>query len=40
MACEGDQLNVTQPAVSGQKMDALAMAEPDAGSDVRGMKTV
>ena len=26
------------PAVSGEKMDALAMTEPDAGSDVRGMK--
>ena len=27
------------PAVRGEKMDALAMTEPDAGSDVRGMKT-
>lgn len=26
------------PAISGEKMDALAMTEPDAGSDVRGMK--
>jgi len=26
------------PAVRGEKMDALAMTEPDAGSDVRGMK--
>ena len=26
------------PTVSGDKMDALAMTEPDAGSDVRGMK--
>jgi len=27
-----------RPAVRGEKMDALAMTEPDAGSDVRGMK--
>jgi acyl-CoA dehydrogenase len=27
------------PAVRGDKIDALAMTEPDAGSDVRGMKT-
>ncbi len=27
------------PCVRGEKMDALAMTEPDAGSDVRGMKT-
>ena len=26
------------PAVRGDRMDALAMTEPDAGSDVRGMK--
>ena len=26
------------PAVRGEKLDALAMTEPDAGSDVRGMK--
>lgn len=26
------------PAIAGEKMDALAMTEPDAGSDVRGMK--
>ncbi|HEX4508348.1 MAG TPA: acyl-CoA dehydrogenase, partial [Alphaproteobacteria bacterium] len=26
------------PAVRGEKMDALGMTEPDAGSDVRGMK--
>lgn len=28
------------PAVRGEKIDALAMTEPDAGSDIRGMKTV
>ena len=27
------------PACGGEKIDALAMTEPDAGSDVRGMKT-
>ena len=27
------------PSVRGEKIDALAMSEPDAGSDVRGMKT-
>ncbi|MEI9985594.1 MAG: acyl-CoA dehydrogenase family protein [Aliidongia sp.] len=26
------------PCVRGEKMDALAMTEPDAGSDVRGMR--
>lgn len=40
MACEGDQRErYLLPAVRGEKMDALAMTEPDAGSDVRGMKT-
>lgn len=39
MACEGDQIErYLQPAVCGEKMDALAMTEPEAGSDVRGMK--
>ncbi len=39
MACEGDQKErYLLPAVRGEKMDALAMTEPDAGSDVRGMK--
>ena len=39
MACEGDQRErYLFPAVRGEKMDALAMTEPDAGSDVRGMK--
>ena len=40
MACEGDQVGrYLMPAVRGEKMDALAMTEPDAGSDVRGMNT-
>ena len=39
MACKGEQIeNYLLPAVRGEKMDALAMTEPDAGSDVRGMK--
>ncbi len=39
MACTGDQRErYLLPAVKGEKMDALAMTEPDAGSDVRGMK--
>ncbi|WP_282607702.1 acyl-CoA dehydrogenase family protein [Pelagibius sp. Alg239-R121] len=40
MACDGEQKErYLLPAVRGEKMDALAMTEPDAGSDVRGMKT-
>ena len=39
MACEGEQIDrYLMPAVRGERMDALAMTEPDAGSDVRGMK--
>ena len=39
MACEGEQCDrYLMPAVRGERMDALAMTEPDAGSDVRGMK--
>ncbi|MGR3570263.1 acyl-CoA dehydrogenase family protein [Brevirhabdus sp.] len=39
MACEGDQIDrYLMPAVRGERMDALAMTEPGAGSDVRGMK--
>lgn len=39
MACEGEQKEkYLHPAVKGERMDALAMTEPDAGSDVRGMK--
>jgi acyl-CoA dehydrogenase len=40
MACTGDQRErYLLPAVRGEKMDALAMTEPGAGSDIRGMKT-
>ncbi|HEY9537491.1 MAG TPA: acyl-CoA dehydrogenase family protein [Kiloniellaceae bacterium] len=39
MACEGEQRErYLLPAAHGEKFDALAMSEPDAGSDVRGMK--
>lgn len=39
MACQGDQVErYLMPAVRGERMDALAMTEPGAGSDVRGMK--
>ncbi len=38
MACDGDQKErYLLPAVRGERMDALAMTEPEAGSDVRGM---
>ena len=39
MACQGEQIDrYLMPAVRGQRMDALAMTEPGAGSDIRGMK--
>jgi len=39
MACNGEQIErYLLPAVRGERMDALAMTEPDAGSDIRGMK--
>ncbi|MEO9901896.1 acyl-CoA dehydrogenase family protein [Nisaea sp.] len=38
MACKDDQIErYLTPAVKGERMDALAMTEPGAGSDVRGM---
>ena len=40
MACAGEQRErYLLPAIRGEKVDALAMSEPDAGSDVRSMKT-
>ena len=40
MACEGEQIErYLLPAVRGERMDALAMTEPGAGSDIRSMKT-
>ncbi len=39
MACRGEQRErYLLPAVRGERMDALAMTEPEAGSDVRGMR--
>ncbi len=39
MACQGEQREkYLLPCIRGEKMDALAMTEPDAGSDVRSMK--
>jgi len=39
MACAGEQRErYLLPAARGEKIDALAMTEPDAGSDLRGMK--
>ncbi|MEM6696297.1 MAG: acyl-CoA dehydrogenase family protein [Pseudomonadota bacterium] len=39
MACAGDQRErYLLPAVRGERMDALAMTESDAGSDIRGMQ--
>jgi len=41
MACVGEQRErYLLPAVKGERMDALAMTEPDAGSDVRSMRCV
>ncbi len=38
-ACVGDQVeNYLLPTIRGEKVDCLAMTEPDAGSDVRSMK--
>ncbi len=38
MACTGDQVDrYLMPAVRGERMDALAMTEPGAGSDIRSM---
>jgi acyl-CoA dehydrogenase len=38
-ACNEEQrARYLLPAVTGERIDALAMTEPDAGSDVRGMK--
>ncbi|MFD3190383.1 acyl-CoA dehydrogenase family protein [Sedimentitalea sp. HM32M-2] len=38
MACKGAQIErYLMPAVRGERMDALAMTEPGAGSDVRSM---
>ncbi|NNF62727.1 MAG: acyl-CoA/acyl-ACP dehydrogenase [Acidimicrobiia bacterium] len=39
LACVGDQVErYLIPTIKGDRYDCLAMSEPDAGSDVRGMK--
>ena len=39
-ACTGDQVEeYLLPTVRGDRVECLAMSEPDAGSDLRGMKT-
>lgn len=39
MACRDEQIErYLRPAVRGERTDALAMTEPDAGSDIRSMK--
>ena len=38
-ACTGDQVeNYLAPTVRGERIDCLAMSEPGAGSDIRGMR--
>ena len=38
-ACTGDQIEeYLIPTIIGERVDCMAMSEPDAGSDVRGMK--
>jgi len=40
LACEGEQRErYLLPAVRGERVECLAMSEPQAGSDLRGMKT-
>lgn len=39
LACEGDQVErYLLPTISGERVECLAMSEPDAGSDLKGMK--
>ncbi|MAC80099.1 MAG: acyl-CoA dehydrogenase [Rhodobacteraceae bacterium] len=40
LACEGDQIaRYLTPCVTGEKRELFALTEPEAGSDVMGMKT-
>jgi acyl-CoA dehydrogenase len=40
LACEGDQITrYLDPCVTGEKRELFALTEPEAGSDVMGMKT-
>lgn len=39
-ACEGEQVaHYLEPVMRGEKRECVAMTEPDAGSDLKGMKT-
>ncbi len=39
-ACTGEQIShFLEPVMRGEKRDCIAMTEPDAGSDLKGMKT-
>ncbi|MBT1160015.1 acyl-CoA dehydrogenase [Aminobacter anthyllidis] len=39
-ACEGDQIaHFLEPVMRGEKRECIAMSEPNAGSDLRGMQT-
>jgi acyl-CoA dehydrogenase len=39
-ACEGEQIaHFLEPVMRGEKRECVAMTEPDAGSDLKGMKT-
>lgn len=39
-ACDGEQVEeYLQPVMAGDKRECIAMTEPDAGSDLKGMKT-
>lgn len=41
LGCEGEQRErYLLPAIRGERIDALAMTEPEAGSDMRGMKAM
>ncbi len=38
-ACEGEQIDrYLRPTILGERVECLAMSEPDAGSDLRGMR--
>ena len=40
MACEGGLIDeYLKPTITGERKDCIAMTEPGAGSDLRGMKT-
>lgn len=40
LACAGDQVDAyLRPTVAGERVECLAMTEPEAGSDLRGMRT-